>query len=244
MRIALVDDDPQERTKLSSILDTLLPQVMTMGLRTVNIDTFSGGAEFFKTWHKGMYDLIILDIFMEDLLGIDVARKIRETDPEVRLAFCTTSNEFASESYEVNAQYYLKKPFTETSVRNMLEKLNLTNYELCRFITLPDGQPVILRNILYTEYHNHTILIHNRRGKQIQVRMSQAEWEALLSEYTYFFSCSKGIVVNFYEIEKQENGMFTMSSGEQIPISHRKNKETLAAFAQFRFDIMRKEMQI
>ena len=40
---------------------------------------------------------------MGDLTGVDVARKIRETDHNVRLVFCTTSNDFANESYEVAA---------------------------------------------------------------------------------------------------------------------------------------------
>ena len=38
-----------------------------------------------------------------ELTGIDVARLIREKDKEVKLVFCTSSNEFAGESYEVNA---------------------------------------------------------------------------------------------------------------------------------------------
>ena len=60
---------------------------------------------------------------MGGILGIDVARKVRESDNDVRLVFCTTSNEFASESYEVNAHYYLHKPFTEKSIKLMLDRL-------------------------------------------------------------------------------------------------------------------------
>lgn len=46
---------------------------------------------------------------MDKLTGVDVARKIRERDSNVKIVFSTTSNEFASESYEVNACYYLRK---------------------------------------------------------------------------------------------------------------------------------------
>lgn len=52
-------------------------------------------------WTPGMCDLVILDIFMGGVTGMDVAREIRRSDREVKLVFCTTSNEFASESYEV-----------------------------------------------------------------------------------------------------------------------------------------------
>ena len=49
---------------------------------------------------------------MDGILGIDVARKVHEEDMDVRLVFCTTSNEFACESYEVdrieNGMFVLK----------------------------------------------------------------------------------------------------------------------------------------
>ena len=104
---------------------------------------------------------------------------------------------------------------------------------------LADGQRVILRNIIYTEYHNHTILIHCKNGENIQTRMSQMDWEALLSEHTYLYSTSKGIVANFYEVSKLEDGLFLMSDGSQVPISRRKAKEVSERYATFRFQLMR-----
>ena len=60
----------------------------------------------YGTLHK-ISSSVFLDIYLKDWLGIDIARKIRETDREVYLVFCTSSNGFASESYEVNARDYL-----------------------------------------------------------------------------------------------------------------------------------------
>ena len=68
-------------------------------LHARSIDTFLSGTDFFAAWKTGMYDLIFLDIYLKDCLGIDIARQIRESDKDVLLVFCTTSNEFASESY-------------------------------------------------------------------------------------------------------------------------------------------------
>lgn len=56
---------------------------------------------------------------MEDITGVDTARAIRKIDEDVKLIFITTSNEFASESYEVKAEDYLIKPFN----KERLEKL-------------------------------------------------------------------------------------------------------------------------
>jgi len=232
MRVALVDDTPEELQFLSNIVNNELPQA--------NVFTFPDGESFLSDWEKHSYDLILLDIYMDRLLGIDVARKVRETDDDVRIVFCTTSNEFASESYEVGANYYLQKPVSITSFQRMLKVIRLSDYELNQFITLPDGQKIVLRNITYTEYYNHAIIIHSKKRADIQTRMSQTDWETMLSEYNFLYSCSKGIVVNFHEVECQEGGMFILKNQATVPISRRKSKDALEAFAHFRFEKMRK----
>ncbi len=232
MRVALVDDTPEELQMISRIIEEELPQA--------ELFTFANGENFLKNWENNSYDLILLDIYMDELLGVDVARKVRETDLDVRIVFCTTSNEFASESYEVGANYYLQKPVSAISFQRMLKMICLEDYEKNRFITLPDGQKIVLRNITYSEYYNHSIIIHSKKRADLQTRMSQTDWERLLSEYQFLYPCSKGIVVNFYEVERHEDGMFFLKNDEMVPISRRKAKDALEAFAHFRFEEMRK----
>ncbi len=232
MRIALVDDTPEELEILTAIVKRELPHA--------TISTFHNGESFLKAWADNSYDLILLDIYMEEMLGVTVARKVRETDLDVRIVFCTTSNEFASESYEVGANYYLQKPVSSTSFQRMLKMIRLEDYEENRFITLPDGQRIVLRNITYTEYYNHSIIIHSKKRADLQTRMSQTEWEALLDEHDFLCSCSKGIVVNFHEVDRVENGMFVLQNGDLVPISRRKTKEMTESYAHFRFEQMRK----
>ncbi len=233
MKIALVDDRPEEIHRLMAILTTTLPQA--------NIETFSSGETFLEVWKQGEFDLILLDIFMDKMLGIDVARKVRAEDEDVRLVFCTTSNEFACESYELGINYYLQKPVSTQSFQKMLSMIKLSQYEMNRFIRLPDGQRIILRDVIYSEYHNHIITIHCKRDNTVQTRLSQTEWEDLILAHTYFYNCSKGIVVNFHEVSSHSNGMFLMSDETRLPISRRKTKDALDAFAKFRFDQLRKE---
>lgn len=232
MKIALVDDTPQELEIISDIVRQELPHA--------TISIFSNGESFLDAWKNNSYDLILLDIYMEEMLGVEVAQKIRETDSDVRIVFCTTSNEFASESYEVGANYYLQKPVSATSFQRMLQMIRLDDYEENRFITLPDGQRIVLRNITYTEYYNHSIIIHSKKRADLQTRMSQTEWEGLLSEHRFLCSCSKGIVVNFFEVDRIADGMFLLHNGESVPISRRKAKDMAEAFAHFRFEQMRK----
>lgn len=238
MKIALVDDDALTRERLAGLISR---QLFAMDDYTHRIDRYESGEEFLSLWSAGSHDLIVLDIFMGGMLGIDVARKVRESDRDARIVFCTSSNDFACESYEVGAHYYLHKPFTEESIKRMLDRLDIEILELIRAVTLPDGQAIVLRNILYTQYSGHTVEIHSKKRDTIRSRLTQGELETLLCEQPYLYCCSKGVIVNFHEVERMGDDTFTLSDGSVVPISRRKAKAVSDAYTRFRFEKMRKE---
>jgi len=240
VRIALIDDD---RAQIEALSRLVLAEVSNSGYPASKIEAFDSGEAFLAKWQPGAYDIMILDIFMDGLSGVDVARKIREADDTVRLVFCTTSNEFASESYEVNAQYYLHKPVTQEGIAAMFRRLNLDVLEKMKIVTLPDGHPILIFNILFTDYYNHVVTLYVKGEEPYRIRMSQAELEALLLPYGYFFSPVKGIIINFHEVVKMTEEDFILSSGNVIHITRRKYKEAKDAYTRFRFDKMRREVE-
>lgn len=241
MRIALIDDDVTILQHLSALISQ---ELSSFGGLTHQIHTYTSGESFLSEWHPGCFDLIILDIYMkeEGLLGIDVAHKIRETDHSVSLAFCTTSNEFAAESYEVEAKFYLQKPISELGVKKMLKRMNLEDMELNRIITLPNGKAIRLRSILYTEYSNHNITIYFKDKTNYRFRFSQKEMEDILMPYGYFCTPNKGLIVNFHEVTRINEELLILTNGENLPVSRRKLKEIKDAYTKFCFMKMRKEV--
>lgn len=233
MRVALVDDNKND-------LALLHEYISEQTAHSCQIDTFSSGESFLALWEKSCYDLVVLDIFMGEMTGIEVARKLRETDKNVHIAFGTSSNEFASESYDLNACYYLCKPFQADKIKAMLDRINTDEMELVRSVKLSDGQSVILRNVIYIDCGSHSVTIHCKGGENIISRTSFADAELVFRDHSYFYTSTKGVIVNFYEVTLQQNDLFVMSDGTRIPISRRKSKETLEAFARFRFDNLRK----
>lgn len=234
MKIAIVDDKQEELDNLSSLLKEKI--------NNHNIYTFISGEKFLEQWQKNFFDIIILDIYMDKINGIEVARTIRKVDDDVRIVFCTTSNDFASESYEVNAQFYLRKPYTSEQVNLMISRLNIENYELKRSLILPDGQKVMLRNIIYTNYSNHVITIHQKEGEDIRCYMTQSDAESLFCQFPYFIVPSKGIIVNLHEVTNRTNNAFHLTNNKIVPISRRKNKEVEKQYAEFCFKKLRKEI--
>lgn len=232
MRIAVVDDDRRAYEHLSACLADLLTG-MSAPLY------FPSGEAFLHEWQPDDFDLIILDIFMGKLHGMDVARAIRKRDKTVKLVFCTTSNEFASESYEVDACYYLRKPFGRDRVKAMLDRLDLAEVEKRRAVKLPDGTSIILRGIFYADCASHCVFLHGKRGSTV-TRAAFSEIEALLCAYPYFCSTSKGVIVNFYEVTAQTGNTFQLSDGSTVPISRRRAKDVLDAYSSFRFELLRR----
>lgn len=145
MKIALVDDDIQACDHLQACLDSLLGPSCTL-------TCYTSGEAFLAAWRPGLFDLVILDIFMAGISGVEVAHTVRATDKTVKLVFCSSSNEFASESYEVNARDYLRKPFNCERVAAMLGRLELTELEHSHSLTLPNGVSVVLRDISYVDF--------------------------------------------------------------------------------------------
>ena len=242
MRIALVDD---EIAQLQQLRDLISEELNELVHNTPHkIDGFRSGQSFLEHWTAGSYDVIILDIFMGSMIGVDVAKRIRDTDPEVKLVFCSRSNEFAAESYQVNAQYYLLKPATKGSVSTMLKRLNLELIQLAQTVTLPDGHPIILRRLLYTEYYNHVVTIYFKDGESYRIRANHAQIEDLLCGYGYIYSPSKGVLVNFHEVTRMTEDSFLLSDGSSVPISRRRSKDVQAAYTKFRFHKMRTEVEL
>ena len=241
MKIALVDDEIVQLQLLQNLLSTEL--TAKLGQTPHWIDAYHSGQSFLEHWHPGKYDVVILDIFMGGITGVDVAKKIRLTDTDVKLVFCSRSNEFAAESYQVNAQYYLVKPPTHGSISNMLQRLNLELIQLEQTVTLPDGNNVLLRNIIYTEYYNHVVTLHMKKGEPYRLRTNHTTMEELLTPCGFILSPSKGILVNFHEVSRCTEDSFIMSDGSPVPISRRKAKEIQAAYTKFHFRKMQSEVE-
>lgn len=104
MKIAICDDEKKFLNKVKKLI------VSNYAANDkLTICEFESGEQFLSHFKANQYDIIILDIKMKELTGLDVAEKIRETDKSVIIAFLTSHQEFAPNGYEVNAFRYLLK---------------------------------------------------------------------------------------------------------------------------------------
>ena len=189
------------------------------------MDRFSSGEEFLGAFTAGKYDLIFLDIYMDGITGMETAKRIRRADHGCRIIFITTSPEFAVESYDVSASFYLLKPTERTRAVEVATHFGKT--------VLP------VHDISYTEYVRRQVLIHLKNGQDMEVSMSQKDFSALLLQYPWFCDCIKGILVNFEDVDKLLEDRFLLKSGIQIPISRLKYRNVREQFLEYSYSKVR-----
>ena len=92
------------------------------------IKVYNSGDDLLEGYDK-YTDIILLDIQMDGLDGMETARKIREFDDNVEIIFITSFVEYALEGYEVNAYRYLLKPVKDEDFRtSLINCLNDRNF--------------------------------------------------------------------------------------------------------------------
>ena len=85
--------------------------------------------------------------------------------------------------------------------------------------------------------------IHMKDGTVHICYAAFADKEALLSPYDYFYSPTRGILLNFYEAAKISDGAFVMREGKVLPIARRNLKTAMAGYADFRFRTLSTEVE-
>ena len=199
---------------------------------------FKRGEAFLSEFKADLFDIIFLDIIMDGMDGMEVAKQIRKVDEKCRIVFITVSMEFAVDSYEVNASWYIVKPYTYQKFSKALKHCGISILEQKQHIIIGE-QPIYVHSIAYTEYREREVFIYYQNGESTTVSIRQSDFSALLLKYNYFCDCVRGILVNFEAVEKLMSDSFLLKDGTIIPISRLKYKEVREKFLKFYYSRLR-----
>ncbi|MEF9876293.1 MAG: LytTR family DNA-binding domain-containing protein, partial [Gordonibacter sp.] len=165
MQIALCDDNQVERETLAALLMKLRPSAHVTQYESAQdlIDVHRGGRRF---------DLVFLDIYLEDMNGIDAAAALRADDERLAIVFSTVSRDFAVESYDVAAIAYLVKPVGIEPLACALDRFDATWKPRCifirdRFFTMDD--------IICAESRNKHVTFTFRDGTTAEITAKLSE---------------------------------------------------------------------
>ena len=159
----------------------------------VLIHTFAyeGGEEFLEKANLAELDVVFLDVYMNALSGMDVAKRLRAAGCNCRIVFVTSTESFAVESYDVRAFGYLVKPVCDEKLAAVVALIEADTRGASRFMVVKVGREikkVVLSEIVYIDYHNHYVQIHTQR-EIVSTYKKFAEFEKELLKYGTFMTC-------------------------------------------------------
>lgn len=118
VRISIVEDEEQLHNYYRKILEAWGE---ANGVR-LSLTYVRSSEEFlFKYDKQNIFDIIFLDVWMNDMNGMELAREIRKFDQNVQIVFLTGNQEYVFEGYEIGAVRYLVKPIDESKLTQALD---------------------------------------------------------------------------------------------------------------------------
>ncbi len=233
MRIAICDDDERELHHLSDLL------TMYQSDRRGSVDwcVYSNGTDFLCEMRGGEYDLVLLDILMPGINGIQVARELRERDQNVRIILLSSTPEFAVESYNVGAYHNLLKPADSNLLFQLLDKVEdeLTVQEEQGFL-LRNREGVfkiVYTNLEYVEVINKTVFFYLTDGVIHEVSGSLTDFEEKFSDRTDFVKTHRAYLVNLGCVRSIDANFVVTRSGHRIPVSRPRRKQVRETYMSF-----------
>ena len=226
-RIAVVDDDREFSAKLREYLE----QYAKENDETFEIEVFYDGAEILKDYTP-RYELILLDIEMPAVNGMEAAQKIREMDESVVLMFITNMAQYAIRGYSVGALDYVLKPVPYFAFsQQLLKAVARLEKRAKHYLTVPvEGglRRLDTASIYYLESEGHRVHFYTEEGDFVAAGTLKA-FEEKLAERP-FARCNSGYLVNLAQVKSVQQGMVKVGPYE-LQISRPRRKAFLAALA-------------
>lgn len=201
--IAIIDDDGEDVEKLVRYIDKYKKE-KNLQIRT---RVYSNGLDFLEEY-RPIYDIVLLDIEMPHIDGIETARKLREIDERVVLIFITRMAQYAISGYEVSALDFILKPIRYGTLAEKLERaLSYVDRETHKDLTLflniggDNFRKINSRDIYYIVKDRNYIVYVTKSGT-FRLRGTLREVEETLKGSS-IVQCAKGVMVNLIHIEQK-----------------------------------------
>ncbi len=218
MKIAVCDDDWQELERISSFLDTYRRERKV----PLTYKTFQSATGLISSMGSGDYDILLLDILMPGMTGMQAAHEIRTFDAGVKIVFLTSSPEFAVESYTVKAYDYILKPVSRDKLFSILEAVTAEEQKPLEGLTVKTQSGmarILFSRLAFVEIMNKKLYFHLADGTVQEVSASLAAFEKDLLARAEFVKVHRSYIVNLWQVAEFGAKELITHAGKTVPIS-------------------------
>lgn len=213
-RFAICDDDGDYARYIDGLAARWARQAGE-GLETERFP--SAEAFLFRYEERKDFDVLLLDIEMAGMDGVELARAVRRDNDDVQIVFITGYTDYIAQGYEVSALHYLTKPVDEEKLFQVLTRAvgRLRRNEPVLTLELP-GEVVRLPlgQIRYLEVLHNYVTVH--AGRDYTVKRPLGELEKELDNR--FFRVGRSCIVNLTCIRRVTREWAELSTEERVPL--------------------------
>ena len=227
MKAAICDEDNESSELLCCLMRQQAPECEVL--------CFGSGGEFLES--KEHFDILLLDIQMEDMRGIEVARALRGRQEDTIRIFVTALKDYVPEAFDVSAFHYLLKPVSKEKFCEVFEhacrevqRLTSQREEQLFFRTKTKSFTIRKKDILYVESRKRKVDIHTF-GEEYTVYATMKSMEEQLGQE--FYRCHRGYLVNLAYVAEYGEGEIRLRNGERVYIAREKYTDFVKSYTWY-----------
>lgn len=233
MWIGVCDDDPN----FCNVIVTMLNEFL---LPDDQVSVYHSGFQLLDAVlrEKIPIDLILLDIEMPGLSGLETAVELREMQPGVFIIIITNYMRYALKAYEVQAFHYLLKPLDVTKLKKEIDHVRQIVNSFIRDVLYINTKEasffVPLIYISYMESRGRIITVHTpSREYYYYKRIHQLDNEL---NSKGFFRIHKSYIVNLINVShiNRSNKQLTLTNGTKLPVAPTKINDLISVILEIR----------
>ncbi len=216
IRFLLCDDEPDVTDALARVLREVCADECA-------VRAFQSAEAALSALTAGFRpDVVILDILLPGMTGVELAHALREDDFKGEIVFLTSAKDFGYESYRVRAMDYLLKPINPGEVGELVSRILSRRQSAARRIVIGksrSARTVSLDELAYVEVNNHRLYFRMASGEVIVERANLSDYLDALLSHECMAQCHRSYVVNLNHVRSYASSEIHMSDGARIAIT-------------------------
>ena len=214
LSIAICDDEELQR----DVLCGLVSEWAVKNNKAAGLNSYPSAEAFLFAYEDNKsVDILLLDIQMGKINGVDLAKKIRRENSCVQIIFATGYMEYISDGYDVDALHYLIKPVSKEKLFSVLDKaaVKLAQAEKVLWVQV-DGinTRIPLYEIRLVEVLGNYATIY--ANKEFRIKKTLSAIEPQLDEN--FFRVGRSFIVNLRHVRQIGKKEAVLEGGHKVPL--------------------------
>lgn len=178
--------------------------------------------------YKEQLDILILDIDMPDISGLQLAEKLRANNLNLIIIFLSNHEEFVFKAIEFQPFRYIRKVKLKTemplAIRSAVRIIDIQKDQQLILDTDNGETKVMMSEIMYFETEKRKLSVHLSNNKNLLVNKTISEFQSVLNHEKYIM-IHRSCVVNADYIKNIDNNIIVLDNDEKLIVSRPRNKE-------------------